>query len=69
MEYLGLLKVSKREVKCLPTKSQGIRRPLLLGQELDQTVQGYIISLLQLISLQMERPWPLQWEIYGLYAP
>ena len=38
-----MLKSSKQEVKCLPTKSQG--RPLLLGLELDEIVQDYIKSL------------------------
>ena len=28
-----------------------------------------IFTDLPLISLHMERPWPLQLEIYGLYAP
>ena len=28
-----------------------------------------LAATLQSISLHMERPWPLQREIYGLYAP
>ena len=45
-EYLAKLKSKQNshvEVKSLPTKAQG--RPLLLGQELDKTVQDYIKSL------------------------
>ena len=30
---------------------------------------GVIKHVLQLISLHMEHPWPLQWDIYDLYAP
>lgn len=47
-EYLAQLMVEKQKgsdavIKALPTKQQG--RPLLLGQELDKSVQDYIEAL------------------------
>ncbi len=47
-EYLAQLKIQKQKgsdgvIKALPTKQQG--RPLLLGQELDNSVQDYIEAL------------------------
>ena len=51
--------------------------PCSEGVPINSSVKSIIILLdpdddrtyVQLISLQMERPWPLQREIYGLYAP